>query len=301
MKKDGYDAPFAAALTAATSTVGPIVPPSIPLVTYAMLSGASIGALFLGGILPGIVLSGLMAVYVNIVARKRQYPRGNKYTVKTFLVRTFRAIPAMLTPVILFIGIYGGVITPTEAGAIASLWALLIALFVYRSMTFKQVLLALRNTALQTGVITIMTTASFVMSYLVAAEGISTAIANWVLNITSNKYVLLLVINCVFLILGMVIDVSVMMYVFVPLVLPIITACGISLVHFGVMITLNMMIGLSTPPFGMCLFVGSSISGAKVSDISKKILPMCIVLIASLLLITYIPAIVTWLPGVCGY
>lgn len=301
MKDDGYDAAFAAALSSATSTVGPIIPPSIPLVIYATLSGASVGALFLGGVVPGLILCAFIAFYVYFISKKRKYPYGKKYTLKEFLRFTWKAIPALFTPVILFSGIYGGVMTPTEAGAVAALYALLVALFVYRSIDYKGIWLALRDTALQTGVITIMTAASAVMSYMVAKEGVSSAIAAWVLDITNNKYLLLLVINAVFIVLGMFLDVSVLQYVFVPLILPIIVSLGVDLVHFGIVIVMNMMIGLSSPPFGMCLFISSSVSGAKLSSVSREILPMVTVMIVVLLILTYVPGIVTWLPRISGY
>ena len=277
MKDDGYDAPFSAALTSATSTVGPIIPPSIPLVIYSTISGASVGALFLGGIVPGVILCAFLAGYVWWISKKRNYPRGHAYTAKEFLKFTLQAIPALFTIVILFAGIYGGVMTPTEAGAVAALYAMIIALFFYRSLDFKTIIKAMKNTALQTGTITIMTAASVVMSYL------------------------LFVIDVIFLFLGMLLDVSVLQYVFVPLVLPIVTALGVDLVHFGVVVVLNMMIGLSSPPFGMCLFISSSISGAKLADVSKEILPMVAVLIAVLLILTYCPPLVTWFPHLCGF
>ena len=191
--------------------------------------------------------------------------------------------------------------TPTEAGAVTALYALLIAVFFYRSISLKGIWIALRDTALQTGVITIMTAASVVMSYMVAKEGVSTAIANWVLSVTDNKYILLLLIDIIFIILGMFLDVSVLQYFFVPLVLPIISALGVDLVHFGVVIVLNMMIGLSTPPFGMCLFISSSISGAKLSKVSKEILPMILVMLVVLFILTYVPALTTTLPRLCGF
>ena len=301
MKEDGYDPEFSAAITSATSTVGPIIPPSIPLVIYATLSGASIGALFLGGVVPGLILCSFLAVYVWYISKKRNYPAGHKYTFKEFMKFTWGALPALFTPVILFAGIYGGVMTPTEAGAVAALYALFIAVFVYHSIDLKGIWVAFRDTALQTGVITIMTAASVIMSYMVAKEGVSQAIATWVLGITTNKYILMLVIDAVFIVLGMFLDVSVLQYVFVPLVLPIISALGVNLVHFGVVIVLNMMIGLSTPPFGMCLFISSTISGAKLSKISREIIPMVIVMLVVLLILTYVPVLTTWLPTVCGF
>ncbi len=301
MKDDGYDDKFAAALTSATSTVGPIIPPSIPLVIYSTISGASVGGLFLGGITPGVILSVALGIYVFFISKKRNYAPGHKYTVKQFFSFTWKALPALFTPVILFSGIYGGVMTPTEAGAVAALYAVVVAMLVYRSIDLKGVVKAFKRTALQTGVITIMTAASVVMSYMVAREGVSAAIAKWVLGITDNKALLLLAINLVFIVLGMFLDVSVIQYVFVPLVLPIVLDLGVDIVHFGVVIVLNMMIGLSSPPFGMCLFISSSISGAKLAAVAKEILPMIAVLLAVLLLITYIPGLVLWLPRLTGF
>lgn len=301
MKEDGYDPEFSAAITSATSTVGPIIPPSIPMVIYATLSGTSVGALFLAGIVPGVILCGALAIYVAYISKKRNYPAGKKYTPKEFLKFTLDALPALFTPVILFAGIYGGVMTPTEAGAVAALYAMFIALFYYRSIDLKGIWVALRDTALSTGCITIMTAASVVMSYMVAKEGVSQAIASWVLSVTTNKYLLLFLIDVVFIALGMILDVSVLQYVFVPLILPVVSALGINLVHFGVVIVLNMMIGLSTPPFGMCLFISSSLSKSKLAAVSKEILPMVIVMLVVLLLLTYCPVLVTGLPTLLGF
>lgn len=301
MKEDGYDPEFSAAITSATSTVGPIIPPSIPMVIYATLSGTSVGALFLAGIVPGVILCGALAIYVAYISKKRNYPAGKKYTPKEFLKFTLDALPALFTPVILFAGIYGGVMTPTEAGAVAALYAMAIALFYYRSIDLKGIWVALRDTALSTGCITVMTAASVVMSYMVAKEGVSQAIAAWILNITTNKYILLLLIDIVFIGLGMILDVSVLQYVFVPLILPVVSALGINLVHFGVVIVLNMMIGLSTPPFGMCLFISSSLSKSKLAAVSKEILPMVIVMLIVLLVLTYCPVLVTGLPTLLGF
>jgi tripartite ATP-independent transporter DctM subunit len=297
MEKDGYDKPFSCAITAASSTIGPIFPPSIPMVIYAMLSGTSIGALFLGGILPGVLIAILLAVYVAFLSIKRNYPRGEQFTRKEFWKFTLKAFPALLTPVILLYGIYGGVMTPTEAGAFAAFYALLISLFYYRTMTPKGVLQALKQTALQTGRVTIMAAASAVISFIVAREGVAQVIAQNVLSITQDKYMLLFIINIVFLIMGMFIDTSTLQYVFLPMVIPVVALLGIDLVHFGVVIVLNMMIGLSTPPFGMLLFITSGISKTPLKEINREIIPMVLVMIGLLFLMSYVPAIVTFLPG----
>jgi tripartite ATP-independent transporter DctM subunit len=300
MEKDGYDRPFSCALTAATATIGPIFPPSIPMVIYSMLSGASVGALFLGGVVPGILLASFLCVYVFVVSKKRNYPAGTKYTLREFVRFTLKAFPILLTPVILLYGIYGGVVTATEAGALAALYALIISVLVYRTMDSKGIVKALKDTALQTGRTTIMTAASAVMSYMVATEGVARNLAATVLSMTDDKYLLLFLINLAFLILGMFIDTSTIQYVFVPMVIPIVSALGINLVHFGVMIVLNMMIGLSTPPFGMLLFITSGLSNTPLKDIAREILPMILVMIALLFLMSYIPGIVTALPLMAG-
>jgi tripartite ATP-independent transporter DctM subunit len=253
------------------------------------------------GIVPGLILCGAMAIYVAYISKKRNYPAGKSYTPKEFLKFTLDALPALFTPVILFAGIYGGVMTPTEAGAVAALYALIIAVFYYRSIDLKNIWKALRDTALNTGTITVMTAASVVMSYMVAKEGVSQAIAAWILGVTTNKYLLLFLIDAIFIALGMILDVSVLQYVFVPLILPVVSALGVNLVHFGVVIVLNMMIGLSTPPFGMCLFISSSLSKSKLANVSKEILPMVIVMLIVLFVLTYCPVLVTGLPTLLGY
>ena len=297
MRKHGYDDSFSCAITAASATIGPIFPPSIPMIFYAMLSGASIGKLFIGGMIPGILIGLALMAYIAFIAQKRNYPRGERYTFKQFVKNTVIAFPALMTPVILLGGIYTGVVTPTEAGALAGIYALLISVLVYRSLGIKQLLDVIIDTAKTTGVLTVIVGAAFSFSYIVALEHIPGLFSNLLLSITSNKYVLLLVINILFIILGMFIDTMAITLVFIPMVLPLVKMLGIDLVHFGVVIVLNMMIGLSTPPFGMLLFIVSGISGTPLKSIIKEIFPMLLVLIGVLFLITYIPGIVLFLPG----
>ena len=297
MRKHGYDDSFSCAITAASATIGPIFPPSIPMIFYAMLSGASIGKLFIGGMIPGILIGLALMAYIAFIANKRDYPRGEKYTLRQFIKSTIIAFPALMTPVILLGGIYTGVVTPTEAGALAGIYALLISVLVYRSLGLKQLLEVIFETAKTTGILTVIVGAAFSFSYIVALEHIPDVFSGLLLGITSNKYVLLLVINILFIILGMFIDTMAITLVFIPMVLPLVKMLGIDLVHFGVVIVLNMMIGLSTPPFGMLLFIVSGISGAPLKSIIKEIFPMLLVLIGVLFLITYVPWFVLYLPG----
>jgi tripartite ATP-independent transporter DctM subunit len=300
MNDHGYEKGFSAAITAASATIGPIFPPSIPMIFYSMLSGASIGALFIGGMVPGILVGLALMAYIAIIARKRDYPRGEKLILRDMLAITVKAFPALLSVLVLLGGIYTGVVTPTEAGALAALYAIFVSLFVYRAMGFKDLIQVVLNTIKTTGTLSLLVGTAYAFSYIVAIEHIPDAVAGWLLTITDNKYVLLFLINIVFIVLGMFIDTMCITLVFIPIVLPLVSVLGIDLVHFGVMITLNMMIGLSTPPFGMLLFVVSGISKTPLKDVIREIFPMLLVLFLVLFAVTYIPQIVTFLPTLMG-
>jgi tripartite ATP-independent transporter DctM subunit len=301
MRKQHYDDGFSCAITAASATIGPIFPPSIPMVFYAMFSGASIGNLFLGGMAPGILIGIALMIYIAYIAKKRNYPKGKIYPFKEFIKITISAFPALLTPVILLGGIYSGIVTPTEAGALAAFYAIIISFFIYRTMGLKQLLSVIVDTVKTTGTLSLIVGAAFTFSYIVAIEHIPDMIAGVFFGFTNNKYLMLLIINIIFLILGMFVDTSCIQVVFVPMVLPLVKAMGIDLVHFGVVIVLNMMIGLSTPPFGMLLFIVSGISGTPLRTVIKEIFPMILVLIIVLLMVTYIPDIVLFIPRSIGW
>ena len=300
MNDHGYERGFSSAITAASATIGPIFPPSIPMIFYSMLSGASIGALFMGGMVPGILIGIALMGYIAVIARVRDYPRGEKLALRTTLAITMKAFPALLSIVVLLGGIYSGIVTPTEAGALAALYAIIVSFMVYRAMGFKDLVQVVLRTVKTTGTLSLLVGTAYAFSYIVAIEHIPDAVAGWLLTVTQNKYVLLLLINIVFIILGMFIDTMCITLVFIPIVLPLVNALGIDLVHFGVMITLNMMIGLSTPPFGMLLFVVSGISKTPLKEVIREILPMLLVLFAVLFLVTYVPGIVTFLPSIVG-
>lgn len=297
MKREGYDAPFSAAITAASATIGPIFPPSIPMIIYAMLSGASVGQLFIGGVVPGVMLAVVLAVYVGIISYKRNYPAGVIMTGREFGKATLKALPALLTVVILLGGIYTGVCTPTEAGALASAYALIISTFVYRTMGWKKLWHIIKVSAANTATLALLTGTSMLFSYIVSREQVAQVIATAVMSITDNKYIFLLMVNIVFLFLGCVMDVSTIQLVFVPMILPLVKLMGIDLVHFGVCICFNMMIGLSTPPFGMLLFIVTGIAKTKISDVIKEILPMVLLMIGELFLLVYVPQIIMFLPN----
>jgi tripartite ATP-independent transporter DctM subunit len=301
MHDAGYEDGFTCAITAASATEGPIIPPSIPMVFYSMLSGASVGALFMGGVVPGLILGLVMMVYVAIIAVKRDFPRGKAYTVRQFIALTLKSIPALLTVVVLLGGIYTGIVTPTEAGALAAAWALLISVFFYRAFKWKELKEVLISTVKTTGTLSFLVGSAYAFSYIVAIEHIPGAVANLLMGMTTNKYVMLFIVNIAFLILGMFIDTMAITLVFIPMILPVMRAMGVDLVHFGVVVVLNMMIGLSTPPYGMLLFVVSGLNGAKLKDVIREMIPFIILFIGVLFLITYIPDLVLWLPKLSGY
>jgi tripartite ATP-independent transporter DctM subunit len=300
MKKHGYDDGFSCAITAASATIGPVFPPSIPMIFYSMLSGASVGALFMGGMLPGILVGLALMAYIAYIANKHQYVRGDKITFSQLILVTVKAAPALFSVVILLGGIYSGIVTPTEAGALASLYAIIISVFVYRSVGWQDFAGILAATVKTTGILSLLVGSAYVFSYIVAIERIPGIVAEFLLNVTQNKYLLLLLINTTFIVLGMFVDTMTIILVFIPIVLPLVQALGIDLVHFGVVITLNMMIGLSTPPFGMLLFVVSGISGTPLKVVIKSIAPMLMVLFGVLFLITYVPPLVTFIPNFFG-
>ena len=300
MKDQGYDAEFACAITAASATIGPIFPPSIPLVIYAMLSSTSVGALFMGGMIPAILLTGFLMLYVALVARKRNYPRGAKIVWNVFLKATFRAILGLLTPVILLVGIYTGIMTPTEAGAIAGFYALIISVFAYKAIGWKDFFAVLKLSVRDIGATSIMIGAATIISYIVAREQLALNIGNWILSITSGKYGFLFLVNVVILILGMFMDTSTIQLVFVPIMIPVARALGIDMVHFGLVVTFNMMVGLSTPPFGMLLFITSGISGTPLKGVMKEIIWPLVSMLLVLVIITYFPEVTLFLPRAAG-
>ncbi len=301
MRRRGYDDGFACAITVASSTIGPIFPPSIPMVLYATASGASVGALFMGGVVPGVLLAIFLMVYVAWISHKRDYPSEKMdISILGWIKMTIGCIPALLSPAIILYAIYSGVTTATEAGALAALWAIIVGFFIYRSMTPKELMEVIVDTARTSGVIALTLGAAYSFSFILALEKVPLLLSAFLMDFTTNANILLFMVNIMFLVLGMFCDTVVMIVVFVPIVIPLIEALGVDLVHFGVVVVLNMMIGMSTPPFGSLLFLTSGISGTSIGTIVKEIWPMIIVMIAVLFLITYIPSLVLFVPSLMG-
>ena len=296
MKNEGYDPEFACAITASSAVIGPIFPPSIPMVIYAMYSGVSVGALFLGGMVPAILLGAALMIYIAFMAHKRNYPVSARMGLRRFLRATLSAIPALLTPVILLAGIYTGIMTPTEAGAVAGFYALIVSVLIYRNLGWSELKNILVETVKGVGTVSLMIGAAACINYIAAKEQISTMIATFITNTTGNPYMFLFIVNVAILLLGMFIDTSVIQSVFVPLMIPIAASMGIDLLHFGLVCVLNMMIGLCTPPFGMLLFITSGVSSTPLKGIIKEIILPMIVMLIVLAIVTYLPDVVLFLP-----
>ena len=300
MKKQGYEPQFACAVTAASATIGPIFPPSIPMVVYSMLTGASVGALFMGGMVPGVLLAVFLCVYIAIVAKKRNYPRSAPISLRAYLKFLTKAIWALLTPVILLGGIYSGVVTPTEAGAVAGLYTILVSVLIYKTLGLGQLKQILFDTVKGTGGVTIMIGAASAISFIFAKEGLGVSIGEFILSICDTKISFLILVNVVVLLLGMFIDTSVIQLVMIPILWPVAQQLGIDVVHFGLIFTFNTMLGLSTPPFGMLLFITSSVSGTPLKLIIKEIMGPIVVMLLELILITFVPEVVLFLPRMFG-
>ena len=269
-----------------------------------VLTGGEIPAMALADCLcrmvPGVLLAVALCVYVYFVAKKRNYPRTAPPKLRDYLLYLTKSIWAMLTPVILLVGIYTGIMTPTEAGAIAGLYALLVSFLIYRLMSWRTLKQVLVDTMKGTGSVSIMIGAASAISFIFAKEQIGTILGNWLLSVTANKYVFLFAVNIIILILGCLVDTSVIQLVMIPILWPVAEAMGINIIHFGLIICFNMMVGLSTPPFGMCLFITSGISGTPLKDIIREIWWPIIVMLIVLAVITYIPDVVLFLPKLTG-
>lgn len=302
MTKNGrYPAGYAAAITAAAATIGPIIPPSIPMVLYSLVSDASIGYLFLGGVVPGLLM-GLVLMLLNArAARKRNFPVEAPVPLKEIPRVTGRAFPALLMPVILLYGIYGGVTTPTEGAALAAGYALLLAGPIYRALGWRGLYNVLSSSARQTASIGIVIGGALIFNYIVAAENIPAHMATYLDSLNLNPLAFLIVVNLILLFLGCLLDASTIILVVLPLFIPSCRALGIDLVYFGVVAVVNCMIGLITPPYGVVLFVINGITGIPLSTIIREIWPFIGVLIVALILMIVFPEIVLWLPQQFGY
>ncbi len=301
LKKPEYTPGFAGAVVVASATLGPIIPPSIPMVIYALVSGASVGALFLGGVVPGLFMTILMMTVVHFIATKRNMPREEPIPMKQWPSILFRGALPLSMPIVLLGGIYSGAFTPTEAAAVAAFHALILAAFVFRALSWRAFWGVVLESTRSSAVITIILAGSFMLNFAFTSEGVPQAMAAWVDSLQLSKLQFLFMVNALFLILGCFLDVSVLLLVFVPMLLPAAKLLGVDLVHFGVLVVLNMMIGLIHPPFGMLLFVIKALTGIPIGDMMKEGWLFLVMLLGLLVAMTVFPEIVLWLPQTMGY
>ncbi len=301
LKKPEYSRGFAGAVVVASATLGPIIPPSIPMVIYGLVSGASVGALFLGGVVPGVLMALLMMIVVQVIAVRRNMPREARVPLSEWPSVLFRGALPLSMPIVLLGGIYSGAFTPTEAAAVAAAHALILATVVYRALNWRQLFAVVLESTRSSAVITLILAGSFLLNYAFTAEGVPQAMAAWVDALNLSPVAFLLLVNVMFLVLGCFLDVSVLLLVFVPMLLPAVKVLGIDLVHFGVLVVLNMMIGLIHPPFGMLLFVTKALTGIPIGEMMKEGWPFIVMLLLLLLAMTLFPQIVLWLPQTMGY
>ncbi|MFM7255593.1 MAG: TRAP transporter large permease [Betaproteobacteria bacterium] len=297
MKREGFDAAFAAACSAASAIVGPIIPPSVIMVVYGVLAQVSISDLFLAGLVPGFLIGGLLMLTVSfLVATGRAYapvqPRANAKTLR----RTFvRAIPALMAPVILVVGLLSGVATPTELGAITVVYAAILG-FAYRELTWRRLYTCLGDTFVTSGVLVFIMAAAVPFGWAIAVNSVPAHLSAWLLEITTSKWLILAMINVLLLVIGCFMETTAILLIAVPTFLPLILQLGIDPVHFGLVIILNLLIGATTPPFGVLLFIVQDIAKVSFGAVVRAILPFYIPLAIALLMITYWPDLSLWLP-----
>lgn len=295
MTSNGYTKEFSAAVTSASSVIGPIFPPSIPLIIYGATASVSVAQLFMAGVVPGLLMGVALMILVFIFAVKYKFER-HPFHFKVMIRQFCSSILSLITPLIILAGFTTGWITPTEASSIAVAYSLVVSLLVYRTMDWKTFKKCLLDSAISSANTLFIIGTSTLFTYVLVKEGVSTQIANFILSISSNPHVILLIINIILLILGMFMEPGAILTLMLPVLLPIVKSLGIDLVHFGLVMVLNLMIGQVTPPFGVCLFVVSDVGKVKLDSLYKAILPFLIPLIAVLFICTYCPQLVTWLP-----
>ncbi len=296
-----YPVAYAGAITASAAIIGPIIPPSIPMVIYALVSDTSIGYLFLGGVVPGLLLGVAFMITNTVIARRRNYPVEPPVPMRQIPRVALDAFPALMLPVVLLFGIYGGVMTPTEGAAAAAAYALLASALIYRAMSLKQLYGVLLSSARSTTSVGMLIAGALVFNYVVTIENVPLSVQHFVngFHLTSIGYLLL--VNAVLLVLGCLLEGSTILLVVIPILIPTAKALGIDPVHFGVVVVVNIMIGLLTPPFGLLLFVVANMTKQPLMSIVREALPFIIMAIVVLAIITLVPETILWLPRQMGY
>jgi tripartite ATP-independent transporter DctM subunit len=296
MKKAGYDEGVAAALTCTASCLGPIIPPSIPFIIYGVTASVSVAGLFLGGVLPGLVLAGALMIYMYFVARKNDYPRDPKTPGKEVLIAAWKALPALFMPVLIMGGILSGMFTPTEAAGVTVLYAGVMGAFYYRKLTFKSLPKVLLASGLESGMVMLLIAMSEPFAWFVAVDQIPQLIVEWISHVTTSPYMILLLVNIFLIILGIPMETAPALVIVTPVLAPIALAVGIDPIHMGIVICLNLVLGLITPPVGAVLFAVCGMANMSIERLSKAIWPPFLVSLVVLGIVTYVPWLSTYLP-----
>ena len=298
MEKAGFSKKFAVSITGASSIIGPICPPSIQMILYGMIAEQSVGRLFIGGAIPGLLMGLSLMVGIYIVAIKKNLPRDPSRAPLKVIVSSFKkSFLALMTPVIILGGIISGVFTPTEAAVVAVIYTFMVSYFIYKTINLKMIIPMAVNAAMTSAMILVITAAASVFGWLVTMENIPQLIQQTISTATDQQWVVLLILNIMFFTAGMFFDIAAILLVLTPMIIPVLQAFHIDMVHWGVVEVLNVCIGFLTPPFGVGLFILADLSGLSVSEVTKGMLPWLIPLIVVLLAITYIPGLVLWLPN----
>jgi tripartite ATP-independent transporter DctM subunit len=296
MEDQGYPKKFAAAVTCASATIGPIFPPSIPMVIYGGMAGVSVGKLFIGGVIPGLLIAVALMAINHYMSVKNSYPRDEKFTLKQIWQAFWNSFLPIMTPVLIVGGIVLGIFTPTEAAAFTVFYAFILGFFVYRELKWSMIPEIFMDTIVTTSIVMFIISTASAFSWLLTVGRLGTVLTKWASS-AGSPLMFLIIINVILFILGMVMETTAVLIVMTPFFVPIAQALGIDLVHFGVMMVLNLMIGLSTPPFGLGLFTVSQVADLPIEEVVSGILPFIPVLVIVLILVMLVPAMTLWLPG----
>lgn len=296
MKKEGYDKPFSVAITCASSLIGVIIPPSIPMIIIGAIAQISIVRLFLGGAIPGLIVGVVLMVLSYVYAKRRNYPVGRGTSFREFVSVSRKTIWALVLPLIILGGILSGLFTATEAGALAAVYAMVVARLIYQ-LEWRWYSDILRKTAINTGIVMLVCGTAMALTWYLATAQVPQEMTRFMLNVTENRYVFLLILNVLLFVVGAVIDLTPALFLLVPILLPVSTHFGIDPVHFGVIMVANLSVGLITPPVGTVLYVGTTIGKIALHELVRELLPIYLILFLVVLMITYVTPVVLWLPS----